>query len=377
MFNIRDLERNEYMLRGPLAKKGYDWWWHSFTATNEKTGERVPFFLEFFVCNPMLAEEKPVFGQLEDNKKRKKKPSYVMIKVGCHGKNKKQLHRFFAHGDVDIMKYAPFNITADDCYLSDVRTNGCVEVTKEDSIKHKEYMSDYGKIEWKLDIIKDIPFNVGYGAGRTFRKMNAFEMYWHAEGMKTMYEGYVEMDGERYTVSRNDSYGYADKNWGSDFTSPWIWLSSNNMVSNITRKRLKNSVFDIGGGCPKAFGISLKRRILGALYYEGEEFEFNFSKFWMGVKNKFECVENDKEVIWRVVMENKKSIVKLQVHCNKEEMLFMNYEDPCGNKKHNRLWNGGNGKGRLRIYKKIKNGKELIDDISIFNVGCEYGEFDK
>ena len=41
MSNISDLSRDEWMLRrGPLAKKGYDWWWHSFTGTNEETGER-------------------------------------------------------------------------------------------------------------------------------------------------------------------------------------------------------------------------------------------------------------------------------------------------------------------------------------------------
>lgn len=44
------------------------------------------------------------------------------------------------------------------------------------------------------------------------------------------------------------SYGYADKNWGRGFTSPWVWLSSNHMISNISGKKLNNSVFDIGGG---------------------------------------------------------------------------------------------------------------------------------
>lgn len=25
-------DRNAFTLKGPLAKKGYDWWWQSFTA---------------------------------------------------------------------------------------------------------------------------------------------------------------------------------------------------------------------------------------------------------------------------------------------------------------------------------------------------------
>ena len=42
------------MLKGPLAKQGYDWWWHSLTAYNKETGEPRPFFIEYFVCNPDL-----------------------------------------------------------------------------------------------------------------------------------------------------------------------------------------------------------------------------------------------------------------------------------------------------------------------------------
>ena len=37
--NKSDLKRNYWMLDGRFARKGYDWWWHNFTAVNEKTGE--------------------------------------------------------------------------------------------------------------------------------------------------------------------------------------------------------------------------------------------------------------------------------------------------------------------------------------------------
>ena len=46
--NKSDLKRDYFMLKGPLAKKGYDWWWHSFTGYNKKTGEARPFFIEYF-----------------------------------------------------------------------------------------------------------------------------------------------------------------------------------------------------------------------------------------------------------------------------------------------------------------------------------------
>lgn len=39
MFNKHDIKRDVCQLKGRQAKKGYDWWWHSFTAYNKKTGE--------------------------------------------------------------------------------------------------------------------------------------------------------------------------------------------------------------------------------------------------------------------------------------------------------------------------------------------------
>ena len=42
-FNIHDLNRNACMLKGPLRSEGYDWWWHSFTGVNVRTGEERSF----------------------------------------------------------------------------------------------------------------------------------------------------------------------------------------------------------------------------------------------------------------------------------------------------------------------------------------------
>lgn len=40
-------------------------------------------------------------------------------------------------------------------------------------------------------------------------------------------------------------------------------------------------------------------------------------------------------------------------------------------KKHNRLWNGGNVKGTVKLYRDSK----LIDEIYVENLGCEYGHY--
>ncbi len=377
MIKGKDPKRNEIMLTGTFAKKGYDWWWHSLTAKNERTGEERAFFFEFFTCNPALGGKTPILGQLPANQRNHTPPSYLMIKAGCWGEEHCQLHRFFGWDDVHIHRKAPFQVHADDCYVSDTKLIGKISLTEEDALAHPEYMCDGGTMEWDLDIEKVIPFNVGYGASKLFRVLKAFEMYWHAEGMKSRYSGKIIFNGEVYRVNPETSYGYADKNWGSGFTSPWVWLSSCDLTSRQTGKKLQNSVFDIGGGKPKIYFLPLNRKLLSAFYYEGKNYEFNFSKFWTGTRTKFSCRETDSEIIWHVRQETNRAVMVTNIHCKKKEMLLVNYEAPDGTKRHNRLWNGGNGRGIVKLYRK-ENGKlKLVDEILARHVGCEYGEYDK
>jgi hypothetical protein len=371
-FAKSDITRDACMLKGAFARKGYDWWWHSFTGRDVETGEEKAFFVEFYACNPALGRNKPILGQLPENKKAGRRPSYLCVKAGAWGEDAGQIHRFFAWKDVKMK--APFFLTAQDCFLSETQTWGQVEVTEEEAAAHPEYMCQPGKMTWELRMEKRVPFNVGYGAGWLLRTIHAFEMYWHVEGMKTVYEGKVWWNGREYAVMPEQSYGYADKNWGADFTSPWLWLSSNHLKSKLTGKVLNDSAFVIGGGSPKVFGISLYRKLLGAFYYEGQEFEFNFSKFWTLSRTKFDCRETKDEIIWRVRQENCNAIMQAQIRCKKRDMILINYEAPDGTRWHKRLWNGGNGVGRIRLYKKEGIYRTLVDDISVRNAGCEYGE---
>ncbi|MCD8005214.1 MAG: tocopherol cyclase family protein [Oscillospiraceae bacterium] len=374
-FERKDPAKNELMLTGPFRKKGYDWWWHSFTAINEETGEEKPFFIEFFICNPALAQEEPTFGQLPENKGKGVRPSYLMVKAGCWGDDHCQLHRFFPWKDVKIHGKTPYSVEAGDCFASDERLTGSISISAEEAAAHPEWMCDSGELSWDLKIEKRIAFNVGYGTSKLLRFLKAFEMYWHAEGMKSTYRGTITLNGAAYRVIPEKCYGYADKNWGRNFTSPWVWLSSNHLVSNLTGKELHNSVFDIGGGRPKIYFVPLNCILLGAFYYEGASYEFNFSKFWTGCKTDFTCQETEDEIQWHVRQENRQVIMETDVHCNKTDMLLVNYEAPDGTKRHNRLWNGGNGAGRIRLYRKGKDGRTLIDDIAAYNIGCEYGEY--
>lgn len=377
MFNVSDPTRNAFMLEGPFLYKGYDWWWHSFTGVNSQTGEEKAFFIEFFTCNPGLGGFEPLFGQDPVSQKNKIRPSYLMVKAGCWGEDHAQIHRFFPWTDVKFHPQAPYIFKADDCLASDKRLRGHVAVTEKEAKDHPEWMSDSGVMYFDLKLDKQVAFNVGYGAGKLFRKLKAFEMYWHAEGMKTLYEGYVIFNGVRYDVTYDKSYGYADKNWGSNFTSPWVWLSSNDLRSKRTGRKLNNSVFDIGGGRPKVFFLPLDRKLLSAFWYQGEEFEFNFSKFWTKTRTRFDCRETEDEILWHVRQSNRDAMMDVKMRCKKKDMLLVNYESPDGKKRHNRLWNGGTGSGIIKLYRRTPMGLKLIDEIEAKHVGCEYGEYTK
>ena len=375
MINKHDITRDEFMLRGTLARKGYDWWWHSFTAQDAETGEDKPFFIEFFVCNPALAEDEPVFGQLPENKSAGKRPSYLMVKAGTWGEEHFQLHRFFSLKNVSIHRDAPYRIEAGDCLSSETDLRGSISISEEDAAAHPEWMCDAGEITWDLHVSKKIAFNVGYGASKPLRRAETFAMFWHAEGMKSQFSGTMTCNGRKYVVTPENCYGYSDKNWGRDFTSPWVWLSSNCMVSKKTGKKLENSVFDIGGGRPKIYFVPLDRRLLGAMYYEGKEYDFNFSHLWLGVKTRFSFEEKEDVVVWHVDQMNKYAAMKTEIFCRKKDMLKINYEAPDGQKRHNNLWNGGNGWGTVKLYDKVDGKFKLVDEIEVSHVGCEYGEY--
>ena len=200
-------------------------------------------------------------------------------------------------------------------------------------------------------------------------------MFWHAEGMKTAFDGWLRLNGEEYRVRPETCYGYADKNWGGDFTSPWVWLSSNDLVSAVTGKRLSNSVFEVGGGNPKVFGVALGRKLLGQFYYEGRDYEFNFSKFWTGSRTFFDCTETDTQILWKVIQTTFRAKMEVEIACDKREMLLIRYESPDGYMRHNRLWNCGNGHGTVRLWERRRGGWSLIDEVKAGSVGCEYGEY--
>lgn len=370
-------ERNGYMLSGARARRGYDWWWHSLVGTSEKTGERRPFFVEYYVINPALGEGEPVPGQLPANKEAGRKPCYAMIKAGGWGAlGKSQIHNLYPVSAFSASRDG-MDVRIGEHTATETRIKGSVALSRADAEAHPEYMSDAGEMSWDLEAEKILGYSVGWGTSAFFRRLDAFNMYWHAAGMRTRYEGVITYNGERFRVSPDDAFGYQDKNWGRDYTSPWVWLNCNSLKSRKTGKRLERSSLDVGGAQPVAFGISLPRRLLIALHYEGKFYEWNFSKFWTGSKQVFDCPVYDDRVEWNIDAWHGKAKVEIRFSCPRDTMLNVNYENPDGEKRHNALWNGGYASGTIRLLERRGGEWVEVDVLEGELGGCEYGEYDR
>lgn len=366
--NKSSLERNQFQLKGKLGRKGYDWWWHNFTAIEAETQTEQAFFIEYFLMNPKINPNQVQFGSTHDT------PTYAMMKVGAWGQQAKQVHNFYPWREVSIQNH-PLQVQfGQTCFLSETHMTGSCIVSEADALSHPEWFSDAGSMSWDIQIHKKVAYHVGYGASRLMRALQAFEMFWHAEGIITEYSGTVIWQGKTYVVKPKQSYGYADKNWGSNFTSPWLWISSCDFYSEIQQKALDHSAIEVGGGRPKVFGIALHKKLLMGLYYEGKMYDFNFSKFWHPSYIDFNFTEGETHNTWNITAKQQDIKLKLTLNCPKTEMLKIRYESPDGQMRHQQLWNGGTAMGTLEIYDR-RQPDTLIDRISIKHAGCEYGEY--
>lgn len=372
--SVHSQKRNAGFIKGSYKKNGYDWWWHSFVAKDKLTGELQPFFIEYYFINPKLAKDSVVLGQYEYNKKNKNRPAYAMLKCGTWTKNGAvQIHNFYPMSTSSFDK-KELNVKIGNAILTETKLSGSVSVSQEEAKAKPEMMCDAGEMSWDLTVDKKLSYNVGYGAGGFFRALKAFRMYWHVQGMLSEFKGTIEYNDRIYEVEPETSFGYQDKNWGVDYTNPWVWLNCNNL-KNRNGERLAATSLDVGGGRPVVFGIPFNKKILVAFYYKGILYEYNFSKFWKKSKTDLNCYSDDKFVYWKIVATNKKSKLEIDFKCPKDKMLKVKYENPKGEFNHTNLWNGGHAEGTIKFYLKEKKNWKLMDELTGSYGGCEFGEY--
>ena len=365
--NTSDLSRNACLLSGSQAKRGCMRWFHSFRGIQPQTGEQRVFFIEYMIMNPSLGGDKPILGQLPYNKKRGIRPSYLLLKAGAFagggGSEGVELHQFYPLTELKVA-LNPLIIQYGDQFYSEQHISGCVDVPYKDSHR-KSHMTDEGQMEWDLEVHKSITCHTGHMADRFHSAFNALDSFWHGEGIKTQYRGTVILNGISYQITPQDSYGYADKHWGKGFNRPWLQLASCHFISERTGRELKHSALAIDGCCPRFLWFRLKRRLLLQLTYEGEDFVFNFSPF--SKECKWNVKITNRRLVWQIIAQNKDAVIKVTVNSLKEQMMPLNYEDPDA-KKPEGLYGGGSGCGKVLLYRRTAEGKELIDTLTAEDV---------
>lgn len=361
--------KNGYKIgRGRLNKNGYDWWWHSFTGYDEITNEERAFFIEYFIINPGLYKDHLL--DIYQNGK----PCYAMIKAGSWGKHKQEYNKRYAVSDFSYTK-SPFSVSIGSNVMTNTMLKGAITIQEEDTKNINGLKTDFGTMSWNLNISKNHSYDVGYGTNKFLSYLGIFQMFWHIEGVKTLYEGTIMFKGRKYIVSPENSYGYQDKNWGSDYTNPWLWLNSSNIHYKGDNESLKNTYFDFGGGKPVVLGIPLQNRILGVFCHENKVYEYNFSKLHLRSKENFKSYEDNEYRYWDIQCINKKSKIVIKFKVKKEDLLLVHYENPKGEINHKKLYNGGTAFGEIQLYEKKKNKYHLIAEFEGYNGGCEYGEY--
>ncbi|MCR5620534.1 MAG: hypothetical protein K6G18_01640 [Treponema sp.] len=377
-----------YRLTGLLKKNGFDRWRISASAISSVTGEECCFFIEFYIVNPAISPDKPVLGfksrlpktdadlqsALAGTESEKPllteemvQPSFAMVKAGKLSKKGKQLNAYFPCSTLvtDSPEYV-VKVGSDDrnvCYIKKNATVGAISVSGADLLENPEIMGNSGSIAWNLH------YSIEDGFFPSFRSKQA---NWACFGARTSVAGTIVMDGEQFTVSKDRSYGYFDKNWGRNFTNPFLHLSSSNLVSRISGRKLVESCFAIQG--------EYNKRLCILTSIEGKKLEFHAG----GYKNYntiYECTQMPEDddgikLHWSVSMNNRKYIIDVDIVCNAEQMFVRDYECPEGNRKVLKLIGGGSGMGEVKVYRRIRKDLELLEDLHVESCLCEFGNLE-
>lgn len=343
-FNKHDTDRDSFMLHGALAKQGFDVWRHCIHGVSETTGKERTFILDFGGINPQLREEEPVFA------KDGTRPSYFAVMACICGEEGSVLTRYFPWDRVSTDTALDVLVSASDCFLSETRTMGRIEVSAEDVEKNPTVHPEAGKLIWDLKIKKPIALNLGYSTSGPLRDTEIMDAYWHTEGLISEYDGVIEWNGEKYLVKPETSYGYADKVWGKNAGPRWEYISCCDLTSKKNGK-LKNSAFSFGIGTQINVGpINTKEALAGGIYLDGETYEYNFSKMWMLTRSRTAEKRNGKKCVFAIAEETPLSRMKLKVTCDRNQMRELRMETTAGDLR--RMLVGGDGQAELIIERK-------------------------
>ena len=385
----KNTSSEHYMLKGSLRKNGFDRWRLVTVGRETETGEERVFFIEFYIVNPLLSPEECVLGfksrvsvNTEEDlhaalagtasvKKIKSEelvqPSFAKVRAGYLTTNGRQINGYFPSNQIQTGKTDLLVKVGTDesnyCSLTTSSTYGTVSVSLEEANEQPELLSHSGKISWNLHYARKLSFSPDL-------KTSAYT--WAVNGAYTEFEGKIIYNMHEYVVTPEKSFGYIDKMWGREPPSPFFHLHSSNLTSIINGKKLDNSCFVVQGEYNSSLSVLLS--------LNGKDVTFNASKAkGYEINYGFSQMPDDEDGVkyhWSVSVSNRSYVVDIDAYCDTKAMFLRDYECPDGNRKVLRLAGGGTGTGDLRLYKKIRKNLELIEQVHVANIVCEYGNIE-
>jgi hypothetical protein len=381
--------KEKFKLKGSLKKNGFDRWRLVTNGISTISGEEKTFLIEFYAVNPSVSPKDCVLGF--KNRFDKSTEDFQYVLAGSDSAKNFQSQTFvipsfllfragvLSRGGVHVNSYFPCEnlfskskekiLSAEgtggtNFVLTDDHTEGSVKVTKVDLTEHPEFLGGAGSFSWDLRFDKSIFFEPDY---------HSKNVCWAVLGGKTNCSGKIIFNGEEYSVSFKKSFGYYDKNWGRDFATPYFHLSSCNLTSAISGCLLENSAFAVQG--------EFREKLSVLLSLDGKNIEFHADKF-KKYSVSYDCQEingNEDDGLslhWTVSAHDRKYVLDIDVYCATKEMTLRDFESPGGGRKLMKVLAGGNGNGRLKLYKKMKKSLELIEQADIAKCLCEYGNLE-
>lgn len=389
----KKIRQNEKLkLKGVQRKNGFDRWRFITNGISSITGEEKTFFIEFYCVNPALSPKTPVLGfknrydtnmaadlqfALAGTDAAKNftsqlivSPSFFLIRAGSLSTVCRQYNNYYAFDDVDyksddyIVLVNPNQEKNKQCYLSENKIIGSVCVSQKDLVDHPEYLGNVGSMSWNLSFTRVLSFDTEY---------KSKEINWAVLGGKTDFSGTIIFNDEEFNIDSKKSFGYYDKNWGRDFSSPFFHISSSFITSQISGKLLQNSAISVQG--------EYNNRLCIFVCIEGKKIEFHADK-----RKKYNVVYDCQEITdddlgpklhWSCSVQDKKYVIDVDVYSRTKDLFLRDYESPSGERKVMRVLSTGTGSGRIKLYKIVKKSLELIEQAEISKCVCEYGNLEK
>lgn len=366
---------DQYLLRGNLRSEGFERWRYVFNGVSKSTGQSRVFFVEMYLVNPAVSPDEAVVAQKSRpvidmselisepvvGGEFSVKPSYISVKCGYFGKSGKQFNKFIPASQISWNKDTG-RMNAGTFEFSSEMLFGSVSITDEELEQNPELLCCSGEMSWNLTMEKV------YSAKSFCQKKGEV---WNPSAAKAFYSGIVVCDGEEFSVEQKTSYGYHDKNWAKSFGKQYYHISSSRLSDVISGTMLYDSYFVFE---TDSFGKMKFQLQLGEQMYR-----FDRSAIFKCFKEEHECVqvpshEGQKEKLhWSLSIHKGKLIIDIDVYCNAEELFVRNYEIPQGNRTLMKILSGGEGRGEIKVFKKVKQNLEMISHIGIYNCISEYG----